>query len=117
MVLTHRIKLHVPSASARIPQLPEQDEGVERSVFQLAENVEQSPIDNPVAQEQSPTENEPKFTPEMGHEKILRKESAYVKQMEGRELLSLPPVYFFGNPDPGGVPQRRRVRYRPTVDA
>jgi len=26
---------------------PEQDEGVECSVFQLAENVEQSPIDNP----------------------------------------------------------------------
>ncbi len=73
---------------------PEQDEGVEHSIFQLAENVEQSPIDNPVAQEQSPTENEPKFTPEMGHEKSLRKESAYVKQTEGRELLSLPPVYF-----------------------
>ena len=76
---------------------PEQDEGVERSIFQLAENVEQSPIDNSVAQEQSPTENEPKFNPvleEMGHEKSLRKESAYVKQTEGRELLSLPPVYF-----------------------
>jgi hypothetical protein len=68
---------------------PEQDEGVERSVFQLAENVEQFPIDNPVAQEQSPTENEPKLTPEMGHEKSLHKELAYVKQTEGRELLSL----------------------------